>query len=133
MSRVLSKKVVEKQLQFALDTQQKGENCIYFHKVAGAVSIASHREFLGELFMWKRIGQIEKLEVRKSNCVELVRNHKKFYTIVFQPKSDADVCPIGLMCFNYMVSGYVYYFTDKDSRDIVLRMFQDVHNGKVID
>ena len=133
MSSVVSKKVIEKQLKYALDTQKEDENCIFYHKVAGAVSIASHREFLAELVMWKQIGQIEKLEVRKSNCVELERNHKKFYTIVFQPQGNCDVCPIGLMCFNYMVSGYVYYFTDEASRDIVLKMFKVVHNGKVID
>ena len=134
MAHVFRKNEIDTQVQYAIDTQSKDENCIYFHKQAGAVSIVSHREFITELDRWKTTGQIKKLEVRRANCGELVRNHKKFYQLVFQHKnSDDDACPIGLFCFKYMVSGYVYYFTDKESRDIVLRMYQMVYGGAVID
>ena len=59
MSRVIRKNEIETQIQYALDTQTKDENCIYFHKQAGAVSIVSHREFITELDRWKTAGQIK--------------------------------------------------------------------------
>ena len=75
-----------------------------------------------QLKTFRKAYKYKKLQILDCNLCQHMYNGKKWYSITIQPidktgEVTSDMCIGSCKIFNYVVSGYVYYYKHKTDRD----------------
>lgn len=105
---------------------QKGKGmCFYYHheKSLELGLMWCDREPLNnEMRRWRKLKKKGDIVINKENNRTLERAGKKWYVLVIQSPDEnkmPNICPFSVGAFNFLVSGYVYYFSSEKNRDMV--------------
>jgi len=121
MAVLLTKTQIITEFDNVLPTQQrKGGVCITYFKMMREIDWASASEIQQTYALFRKEVRKGNLIVRKENNEEYTYKGRKFYSLVIQDtkrNGDHEPCPIMLLVFKNMVSGFSYFFTNKENRD----------------
>jgi hypothetical protein len=103
--------------------KSRGETCFYWHRGVKQVNIANNDEIRDQAKMWKKsMKEGNRLQFLEHNCqTKLVAGEEWHILVCGHHTSDFGIDPLGMGiddgCF--IVSGLIYWFKHKESRDAI--------------
>jgi hypothetical protein len=116
---------VGKSLRLAVADKQRGEICMFLHRDRNSLCFYNKEHVNVTMCNWRKLRKQGKVEMLECNNHDTCRiNGKQFYTLVLQsPNGPMGVDPTGMGWDDdvFLVDGYIYYFRQKNNRDMVYK------------
>jgi hypothetical protein len=108
--------------------KKRGETCFYWHRGAKEAMWANNEEMREQAKDWKKqMKGGDKLQFLETNCQTKLINGEEWYILVCGHETkDLGFDPLGFGFDDcqFVVSGYIYFFKHKESRDIIFKWLQ---------
>jgi hypothetical protein len=103
--------------------KSSGESCFYWHRQMQEVCWATNDDIRDQAKLWKQaMKKGDQLQFLEHNCQTKLVNGEEWHILVCGHKTkDLGIDPLGMGIDDsiFMVSGLIYWFKHKDSRDAI--------------
>ena len=106
-----------------MKTEQTRDICRFWNFSNECICVFDKDEMKQQFTHFKNLGT---MQIKDYNNKMIKRNGKKFYVLVVQHKDDDEnpICPMSLLGYGFMVSGFPYWFDKKKDRDNAVKIFR---------
>ena len=106
-----------------LKKEEPQDICRFWNFREEGIGLMDKDEMKQQFTHFKKVG----MKIEDYNNQMVKRNGRKFYTLVVQHTDDDKNlnCPMSLLGYGFMVSGFPYYFDKKKDRDNAIKIFKD--------
>ena len=102
--------------------EEQQDICRFWSFMEEGIAVFNKDELKQQFTDFKNIGT---MKIEDYNNKMIKRNGRKFYVLVVQ-HTDEDknpTCPMSLLGYGFMVSGFPYWFDNKKDRDNAVKIF----------
>ena len=106
-----------------MKTEEPQDICRFWHFAREGICVFDKDEMKQQFTDYKNRGFFK---IEDCNNQMIKRNGRKFYVLVVQ-HTDEDknpMCPMSLLGYGFMASGFPYYFDKKKDRDNAVKIFK---------
>jgi len=98
--------------------------CRFWHFKDDSIRVFDKDEMKEQFIRYKNLGIIK---IEDFNNMMIKRNGRKFYVLVVQNQNmeKNPNCPMSMLGYGLMVSGYPYWFNTKKDRDNAVKIFKE--------
>ena len=102
--------------------EEQQDICRFWNFYAKGIAVFNKDELKQQLIDFKKVG----MKIEDCNNQMIKRNGRKCYVLVVQhPDEDKNPnCPMSLLGYGFMVSGFPYWFDKKKDRDNAVKIFK---------
>ena len=113
----------------AMKTEEPTDICRFYHKQFNKIAVLNKQELQQQFTDFRNTGM---MKIEDYNNQTIKRNKRKFYVLVVQhiDEEKDSICPMSLLGYGFMVSGFPYYFDSKKDRDFAISIFKNEKNDK---
>jgi len=107
-----------------MKTEETRDICRFWDFNNQSICVFDKDEMKQQFTHFKNLGT---MQIEDYNNKMIKRNGKKFYVLVVQHKDDDEnpTCPMSLLGYGFMVSGFPYWFNTKKDRDNAIKIFKE--------
>lgn len=97
--------------------------CRFWYFPKEGIAVFNKEEVKEQFTQYKNVGY---MKIQDYNNKTVKRNGRKFYVLVVQHKDEDknQTCPMSLLGYGFMVSGFPYWFNTKKDRDMAVKIFR---------
>tara|TARA_R110002020_G_scaffold109601_2_gene253556 strand:- start:722 stop:1102 length:381 start_codon:yes stop_codon:yes gene_type:complete len=123
----MARHYIKEQINELIDNCMKNEEptdiCRFWYFADEGISVLDKDEMKEQFIDYKNKGT---LKIEDFNNQMIKRNGRKFYVLVVQHKDEDKNpnCPMSLLGYGFMVSGFPYWFDKKKDRDNAVKIFK---------
>tara|TARA_R110000803_G_scaffold195541_1_gene258775 strand:- start:43 stop:372 length:330 start_codon:yes stop_codon:yes gene_type:complete len=107
-----------------MKTEDATDICRFWNFANEGIAVFDKDELKEQFTRYKNVGNVK---IEDYNNLLIKRNGRKFYVLVVQHTDDEKnpTCPMSLLGYGLMVSGFPYWFDKKKNRDNAIKIFKD--------
>ena len=107
----------------AMKTEEPTDICRFYHKQFNKIAVFNKKELQQQFTDFRNTGM---MKIEDYNNQTIKRNGRKFYVLVVQHNDEEKdtICPMSLLGYGFMVSGFPYWFDNKKDRDNAIKIFR---------